>query len=158
VIHYCIITFSSSIANILSTNHSMFITAPVLSQLRVEWIWAGIEVIGAREWYQVLLLSQSLDDLGITLGKCLGRTQWSSPLDSTTYLYYFTSGCTPITTWSHVLLEHSTITWPCHMIWLSNLPCYLYLDPIVWLDVRDQMCECVGNSFPLGALITLGLS
>jgi len=45
-----------------------------------------------------ILLSQSLDDLGITLGECLERTRWSSPLDSTTYLYYFTSGCTPITT------------------------------------------------------------
>jgi len=56
------------------------------------------------------VLSQSLDDLGITRGKCLGRTQWSSLLDSTTYLYYFTSGCTPITTWSHVLPEHSTVT------------------------------------------------
>jgi len=44
------------------------------------------------------MLSQSLDDLGITLGECLGRTQWSSLLDLTTYLYYFTSGCTPITT------------------------------------------------------------
>jgi len=44
------------------------------------------------------MLSQSLDDLGITLGKCLGRTRWSSPLDSTTYLYYFTSGYTPTTT------------------------------------------------------------
>jgi len=46
------------------------------------------------------------------------------------------------------------ITWPCHMIWLSDLPCYLYLDPIVRLDVRDQLCECMGNSFLLGALIT----
>ena len=73
------------------------------------------------------------------LGECLGRTRWSSPLDSTTYLYYFTSGCTPIITWSHALPEHSMITWPCHVIWLPNLPCYLYLDPVIWLDVRDQM-------------------
>jgi len=50
------------------------------------------------------LLSQSLDDLGTTLGECLGRTQWSSLLDLTTYLYYFTSGCVPIITQSHVLL------------------------------------------------------
>ena len=42
--------------------------------------------------------SQSLDNLGITQGECLGRTQWSSLLDLTTYLYYFTSGCAPITT------------------------------------------------------------
>jgi len=101
------------------------------------------------------MLSQSLDDLGTTRGECLGRTRWSSPLDSTTYLYYFTSGCTPIITQSHVLPEHSTVTWPCHVVWLSNLPYYLYLDPIVRLDVRDQMCECVGNFFPSGALITL---
>jgi len=103
--------------------------------------------------YQVLLLSQSLDDLGTTWGECLGRTRWSSSLDSTTYLYYFTSGCIPITTWSHVLPEHSTVTWPCHVVWLSNLLCYLYLDPIVWLDIRDQICECVGDSFLSGALI-----
>jgi len=42
------------------------------------------------------VLSQSLDDLGITRGECLGRTQWSSLLDLATYLYYFTSGCVPI--------------------------------------------------------------
>ena len=62
------------------------------------------------------LLSQSLDDLGTTRGECLERTWWSSPLDSTTYLYYFTSGCTPITTRSHVLPEHSMIIWPCYVI------------------------------------------
>ena len=104
--------------------------------------------------YRVLLLSQSLDNLGTTRGECLGRTRWSSLLDSTTYLYYFTSGCTPITTWSHVPPEHSTVTWPCHVVWLSNFPCYLYLNPIVRLDIRDQMYKCVGNSFLSGALIT----
>ena len=61
-----------------------------------------------------LLLSQSLDDLGTTRGECLGRTQWSSPLDLTTYLYYFTSGCGPITTQSHVLsrtfYDHMTLS------------------------------------------------
>jgi len=101
------------------------------------------------------MLSQSLDDLGITLGECLGRTRWSSPLDLTTYLYYFISGCVPIITRSHVLPEHSMITWPCHMIWLPNLLCYLYLDPIIWLDIRDQMFEYVGNSLLSGALITI---
>ena len=100
------------------------------------------------------LLSQSLDDLGTTLGECLGRTRWSSPLDWTTYLYYFTSGCTPIITWSHVLPEHSLITWSCHVICLLDLPCYLYLDSIIWLDVRDQIFKCMGNSFLPGALIT----
>ena len=101
------------------------------------------------------LLSLSLDDSRITRGECLGRTWWSSPLDSTTYLYYFTSGCTPIITWSHALPEHSMITWPYHMIWLPNLPCYLYLDPVIQLDVRDQMYECMENSFLPGALITV---
>ena len=43
--------------------------------------------------YRVLLLLQSLDDLGTTRDKCLERTRWSSLLDLTTYLYYFTSGC-----------------------------------------------------------------
>ena len=85
----------------------------------------------------------------------LGRTQWSSLLDLTTYLYYFTSGCVPIITQSHVLSECSMITWPCHVIWLPNFPCYLYLDPVIWLDVRDQMFEYIGNSFLSGALITL---
>ena len=104
--------------------------------------------------FTFFLLSQGLDDLGTTLGECLGRTQWSSPLDLATYLYYFTSGCVPIITWSHVLPEHSIITWQGHVIWLPNLPCYSYLDPIIWLDIRDQMFECVGNSFLSGALIT----
>jgi len=101
-----------------------------------------------------VVLSQSLDNLGTTQGECLERTWWSSPLDLTTYLYYFTSGCVPIIIWSHVLPEHSMITWPCHMIWLPNFPCYLYLDPVIRLDVRDQMFECVGNSFLSRALIT----
>ena len=36
-----------------------------------------------------VLLSLSLDDSRTTRGECLGRTRWSSPLDWTTYLYYF---------------------------------------------------------------------
>jgi len=86
------------------------LAVPVSSQLYVKQVWTGIEVISVREWYRVLLLLQSLDDLGTTLGECLGRTRWSFPLDSTIYLYYFTSGCTPITTRSYVLPEHSIIT------------------------------------------------
>jgi len=38
---------------------------------------------------------------------------------------------------------------------LSKLPHYLYLDPIVRLDVRDQMFKHTGNSFLSGALITI---
>ena len=45
-----------------------------------------------------LVLSQSLDNLGITQDECLGRTQWSSLLDLITYLYYFTSSWASITT------------------------------------------------------------
>ena len=56
------------------------------------------------------MLSQSLDDLETTRGECLGKTRWSSLLDLATYLYYFTSGCVPIITRSHDLLEHSMIT------------------------------------------------
>jgi len=56
------------------------------------------------------LLSQSLGDLGITRGECLGRTRWSSPLDWTTYLYYFYKWLYTTSPQSHVLLECSTIT------------------------------------------------
>jgi len=100
------------------------------------------------------VLSLSLNNSRITRDECLERTWWSSLLDLATYLYYFTSGCAPIITQSHDLPEYSMITWPCHMIWLLNLPCYLYLGPIIQLDVRDQMFECMGNSFLSGALIT----
>jgi len=64
------------------------------------------------------MLLLSLDDSRTTRDECLGRTRWSSPLDSTTYLYYFTSGCTPIPTRSHVLLEYSYdhMTLSCDMI------------------------------------------
>jgi len=41
-----------------------------------------------------------------------------------------------------------------HMICLLKFPCYLYLDPIVYFDVVDQMFKCAGNYFLLGALIT----
>jgi len=69
----------------------------------------------------------SLDDLGTTRGECLGRTQWSSPLDWTTYLYYFYKWLYTTSPRSHVLLECSTITWPRHVIWLLKFPRYLYL-------------------------------
>jgi len=42
-----------------------------------------------------------------------------------------------------------------HMICLLKFLCYLYLDPIVHLDVVDQMFKCAGNYFLLGALITI---
>ena len=74
------------------------LAVPVSSQLHVKQVWTGIEVISVQEWYRVLLLLQSLDDSGTTLGECLGRTQWSSPLELATYLYYFTSGCASIIT------------------------------------------------------------
>ena len=71
------------------------------------------------------------------------------------YLYYFTSGYT-LKSYSHkssqnVLWSHDSG----HVVWLLRFPCYLYLDPIVCLDVVDQMPKCTGNYFLLGALITL---
>jgi len=60
------------------------------------------------------LLSQSLDDLGTTLGECLGRTQWGSPLDSTTYLYYFYKWLYPyyymVTCPSRTFYDHMTLS------------------------------------------------
>jgi len=46
-----------------------------------------------------------------------------------------------------------------HIICLLKFPHYLYLDPIVHLDVMDQIFKCTGNYFLLGTLITgsLGL-
>jgi len=41
------------------------------------------------------------------------------------YLYKFYRGYATTNPRSHVLLEYSTITWPCHMIWLPKFPCYL---------------------------------
>jgi len=82
-----------------------------------------------------LVLSLSLDDSRTTWCECLGRTRWSSLLDWTTYLYYFYKWLYPTSPWSYVLLEYSTITWPCHVIWLLKFPCYLYLVCIVWLDI-----------------------
>jgi len=101
-----------------------------------------------------LVLLLSLDDSRTTWSKCLEKTRWSSSLDLSTYLYYFTSGYVSIITQSHVFLEHSMVTCSCYMIWLPNFPCYLYLDPIIWLDIRDQMFECIGGSFLSETLIT----
>ena len=42
-----------------------------------------------------------------------------------------------------------------YMICLLKFLYYLYLDPIVCLDVVDQMFKCTGNYFLLGALITV---
>ena len=105
--------------------------------------------------YRVLLLSQSLDDLETTWGECLGRTRWSSPLDWTTYLYYFYKWLYATNPQSHILLECSIVTWPCHVIWLLMFPHYLYLVFIVWLDICNQVFERMGNLFLLEALITV---
>jgi len=129
-----------------------------LSQLCIEQIWAGIEVISAQEWYWVLLLSLSLDDSRTTLGECLGRTWWSSPLDWTTYLYYFYKWLYTTSPRSYVLLECSMITWQGHVVRSLRFPCYLYLVFIVWLDICDQVFEYVGNFFLFRALITTFLS
>ena len=72
----------------------------------------------------------------------------------TTYLYYFYKWLYTTSPWSHVFLEYSVITCPCHVIWLLKFPCYLYLVYIVWLDVCNQVFECMGNLFLLWALIT----
>jgi len=45
-----------------------------------------------------------------------------------------------------------------HIIYLLKFPYYLYLDPIVYLDVVDQMFKCTRNYFLLGAFITLAAS
>jgi len=73
----------------------------------------------------------------------------------TTYLYYFYKWLYTTSPWSHVFLEYSTITCPCHVIWLLKFSRYLYLVCIVWLDICDQVFEHMGNLFLLWALITL---
>ena len=70
------------------------------------------------------------------------------------YLYYFTSDCT-LKSHSHksfqnVLWSHDSG----HMVHLLKFPYYLYLNPIVRLDVTNQMFKCTGNYLLLGALIT----
>ena len=82
-----------------------------------------------------VMLSLSLDDSRTTRGECLGRTRWSSSLDWTTYLYYFYKWLYPTSPWLYVLLECSTITWPCYVIWLLKFLRYLYLVCIVQLDI-----------------------
>jgi len=69
------------------------------------------------------------------------------------YLYYFTSGCT-LKSCSHEFFQN--ILWSHdsgHMVHLLKFPCYLYLDPIVCLDVMDQIFKYTGNYFLFGALI-----
>ena len=71
------------------------------------------------------------------------------------YLYLFYSGCTTTSLQSYDLPECSMVTWSCHMIWLPKLPYYLFLNPIVQLEILDEVFECIGNCFLFGALITL---
>ena len=114
-------SFSSNLLNTFSTS----LSCPSLVSIATKILSIKI----------VVLLSLSLDDSRTTLGECLGRTRWSSPLDWTTYLYYFYKWLYTTSPWSHVLLECSTITWPCHVIRLLKFPCYLYLVFIIWLDI-----------------------
>ena len=114
-------SFSSNLLNTFSTS----LSCPSLVSIATKILSIKI----------VVLLSLSLDDSRTTLGECLGRTRWSSPLDWTTYLYYFYKWLYTTSPWSHVLLECSTITWQGHVIRLLKFPCYLYLVFIVWLDI-----------------------
>ena len=64
------------------------------------------------------------------------------------YLYYFTSGCT-LKSHSHksfqnVLWSHDSS----HMICLLKFPHYLYHDPIMHLDVVDQIVQMCRKLFP----------
>ena len=102
----------------------------------------------------IRMLSQSLDDLGTTQSECLGRTRWSSPLDCTTYLYYFYRWLYTTSPRSHVLSRMFYNHMTCHVIWLCEFPCYLYLVFVVWLDICDQVFEHAGNFLLLRALIT----
>ena len=114
-------SFSSNLLNTFSTS----LSCPSLVSIATKILSIKI----------VVLLSLSLDDSRTTLGECLGRTRWSSPLDWTTYLYYFYKWLYTTSPRSHVLLECSTITWQGHVIQLLKFPCYLYLVFIVWLDI-----------------------
>ena len=71
------------------------------------------------------------------------------------YLYYFTSGCTLKShghkSFQNVLWSHDSG----RMVCLLKFPHYLYLDPIMYLDIIDQMFKCMGNYFLFGALITI---
>jgi len=65
------------------------------------------------------------------------------------YLYKFCRGYATTNPWSHILLEYSTITWPCHMIWLPKFP-HLF---IAWLCCVTWCCQSSfqmrGKFFPL---------
>ena len=53
------------------------------------------------------------------------------------YLYYYYSGCT-LESHNHMFFsECSMITWPCHVIWLTESPPYLYPYSIVCFEVLD---------------------
>jgi len=70
------------------------------------------------------------------------------------YLYYFTSDYTLKScghkSFQNVLWSHDSG----HVVHLLKFPHYLYLDPIMHLDVVNQIFNCTGNYFLLGALIT----
>ena len=70
-------------------------------------------------------------------------------------LILFYSGCTTISPWSYVLSECSMIT--CLVTWSDYLSshAYLYLNPIVCLEVIDQMFKYAGSYFPFRTLITV---
>ena len=83
---------------------------------QVAWVLSYIQGGIAEAWKDSLLdelakvLSLSLDNSRTTRCECLERTRWSSPLDWTTYLYYFYKWLYTTSPRSYVLLECSTIT------------------------------------------------
>ena len=152
-----ILTFCCSSAGFSLISSYAWRYQPIYGWLSRSIVWRLSITTGSRLLLLALLtlmLSLSLDDSRITQGECLGRTRWSFLLDWTTYLYYFYKWLYTTSPRSHVLLECSTITWPCHVIQLLKFLCYLYLVFIVWLDICDQVFECMENFFLLRALIT----
>ena len=75
----------------VEANASNYTTGEVLSMKYSNNMWRPVAFISKSlsniehnyKIYnkEILVLLQSLDDLGTTRGECLGRTRWSSPLD-----------------------------------------------------------------------------
>jgi len=71
------------------------------------------------------------------------------------YLYYSTVA---VLLWVHSHMSFQNVLWsPDLVTWYDylNSHIYLYLYPIVYFEVIDQVFKCVGSYFLFGALITV---
>jgi len=150
-ISFCIL-LTLSLNNLANFSVSQTSFSHISTKTLQQFTWSQSQLKALKNTFRlILVLSLSLDNSRITQGKCLERTRWSSPLDLTIYLYYFTSG--------YALLLHDHMFFQ-NILWSHDLIMWYDYSPILFVSLfllYDLMLE-IKCSNAWETLSFLGLS